>query len=236
MIDWLTDWLNEWMTDRMNEWQTNRLTDWLTDRHTDCQTDRLIKSLTEWVMMNQMSYWLMHCLRVLCTNREVYLINLWINNLVIDWLNVWLMSVQPSGISWWLIGKLIYKLIYNQIVLAAQNIHVLFGCFVMLKNCNHTWRHEKQATSIVCGPVSMPAFHVFCDLVHLKKRLYLYGTLHVWEIAGKCSQTSLPKCVKTNLFLQAKHNMVTSKVVLCDQFKGEIDFQHFGWMAGLIVH
>ena len=62
----------------------------------------------------------------------------------------------------------------------------------------------------------------------LKKRLYLYGTLHVWEIAGKCSQTSLPKCVKTNLFLQAKHNMVTSKVVLCDQFKGEINFQHFG--------
>lgn len=177
--DWLNEWLTDWLTDWMNEWQTNRLT----DRHTDCQTDRLIKLLTEWVMMNQMSYWLMHCLRVLCTNREVYLINLWINNLVIDWLTVWLMSVQPSGISWWLIGKLIYKLICNQIVLAAQNIHVLFGCFVMLKNCNHTWRHEKQATSIVCGPVSMPAFHVFSDLVHLKKKV-----IFVWYIAclGDC--------------------------------------------------
>lgn len=110
MIGWLTDWLNEWMTDRMNEWQTDWLidwltdkqTDWLTDRHTDCQTDRLIKSLTEWVMMNQMSYWLMHCLRVLCTNREVYLINLWINNLVIDWLSDWCLSNHQGLADDWL--------------------------------------------------------------------------------------------------------------------------------------
>ena len=114
IIGWLTDWLNEWMTDRMNEWQTDWLidwltdrqtdkqTDWLTDRHTDCQTDRLIKSLTEWVMMNQMSYWLMHCLRVLCTNREVYLINLWINNLVIDWLSDWCLSNHQGLADDWL--------------------------------------------------------------------------------------------------------------------------------------
>ena len=110
MIGWLTDWMNEWLTEWMNDrqtdwlidWQTNRLTDWLTDRHTDCQTDRLIKSLTEWVMMNQMSYWLMHCLRVLCTNREVYLINLWINNLVIDWLSDWCLSNHQGLADDWL--------------------------------------------------------------------------------------------------------------------------------------
>ena len=110
MIGWLTDWMNEWLTEWMNDrqtdwlidWQTDKQTDWLTDRHTDCQTDRLIKSLTEWVMMNQMSYWLMHCLRVLCTNREVYLINLWINNLVIDWLSDWCLSNHQGLADDWL--------------------------------------------------------------------------------------------------------------------------------------
>ena len=110
LIDWMNEWLTEWMNDRQTDWlidwltdrQTDKQTDWLTDRHTDCQTDRLIKSLTEWVMMNQMSYWLMHCLRVLCTNRKVYLINLWINNLVIDWLSDWCLSNHQGLADDWL--------------------------------------------------------------------------------------------------------------------------------------
>ena len=128
------------------------------------------------------------------------------------------MSVQPSGISWWLIGKLIYKLIFNKIALAAQNIHGAVWRFVMPKNCNHTWRHKKQATSIVCGPVSVPAFHVCSDLVHYKKNCNFF----VWCIAclGNLVQSNIlaKMCLKKPPFASKALNMVSPKVVLCSQF------------------
>ena len=142
------------------------------------------------------------------------------------------MSVQPSGISWWLIGELIYKLIFNKIALAAQNIHGAVWRFVMPKNCNHTWRHKKQATSIVCGPVSVPAFHVCSDLVHYKKNCNFF----VWCIAclGNLVRSNIlaKMCLKKPPFASKALNMVSPKVVLCSQFNQRRRWFSTFWLNG----
>ena len=142
------------------------------------------------------------------------------------------MSVQPSGISWWLIGKLIYKLIFNKIALAAQNIHGAVWRFVMPKNCNQTWRHKNQATSIVCGPVSVPAFHVCSDLVHYKKNCNFF----VWCIAclGNLVLSNIlaKMCLIKPPFASKALNMVSPKVVLCSQFNQRRQWFSTFWLNG----
>ena len=128
------------------------------------------------------------------------------------------MSVQPSGISWWLIGKLIYKLIFNKIALAAQNVHGAVWRFVMPKNCNHTWRHKNQATSIVCGPVSVPAdFFVWC--------IACLGNLVQSNILAKM-------CLIKPPFASKALNMVSPKVVLCSQFNQRRQWFSTFWLNG----
>ena len=142
------------------------------------------------------------------------------------------MSVQPSGISWWLIGKLIYKLIFNKIALAAQNIHGAVWRFVMPKNFNHTWRHKKQATSIVCGPVSVPAFHVCSDLVHCKKNCNFFCMMHC--MSGEFSAVKHPcqNVLKKPPFASKAQNMVSPKVVLCSQFNQRRQWFSTFWLNG----
>ena len=104
--------------------------------------------------------------------------------------------------------------------------------FVMPKNCNHTWRHKKQATSIVCGPVSVPAFHVCSDLVHYKKNCNFF-VLCIACLGNLVQSNILAKmCLKKPPFASKALNMVSPKVVLCSQFNQRRQWFSTFWLNG----